>query len=73
VHGVRIDPDAEKVSDPSVLRLWALVRGFATLAVQGQIGPNHSAAEIAGLQAFARIVLEDAQKYSLPRGSASKL
>ncbi|MBY0531239.1 MAG: TetR/AcrR family transcriptional regulator [Xanthobacteraceae bacterium] len=73
VHGIRIDPDAEKVSDPSVLRQWALVHGFATLAVQGQLGPNHSAAEIAGLRGFAWIVLENAQKHSLPRGSASKL
>lgn len=67
VHGLRIDPDAEKASNPSVLRQWAVVHGIATLAVQGPLGPNHSPAEIAGLQTFARTVLEDAQKQSLPR------
>ncbi len=67
VHGITIKPDAEKVSDPAILRQWALVHGFATLAIQGQLGPSHAAAEIGGLQAFARAVLMDAQKHDQPR------
>jgi AcrR family transcriptional regulator len=67
VHGIRLDPDAKKISDPSVLRQWSLVHGFATLAVQGQLGPNRTSREISGLTAFARTILEDAQKSSAPR------
>ena len=67
VNGIALNPSAEKVSDPSVLRQWALVHGLATLAIQGQLGPNRSAADITRLTSFARTVLEDAQKNALPR------
>lgn len=56
------NPEVYKDSDPSVMREWALVHGFATLAVQGQLGPTRTAADISNLMAFARKVFEDAQK-----------
>ncbi len=52
---------AEKVSDPGVLQQWALVHGLATLAVQGQLGPNRGDAAIKHLTAFVRRVLENAR------------
>jgi AcrR family transcriptional regulator len=67
VYGVTFAPEMPKDSDPSVLREWALVHGFATLAVQGQLGPTRTAADIGKLMAFTRAVFEDAQKYGPPR------
>jgi AcrR family transcriptional regulator len=67
VYGVTFAPDMQKDSDPSVLREWALVHGFATLAVQGQLGPTRTAADIAKFMKFTRAVFEDAQKYGPPR------
>jgi AcrR family transcriptional regulator len=58
---------AEKVSDPGVLQQWALVHGLATLAVQGQLGPNRGDAAIKHLTAFVRQVLENARKQSQPK------
>jgi AcrR family transcriptional regulator len=66
VYGATFAPGIHKDSDPSVMREWALVHGFATLAVQGQLGPTRTAADIAALMAFTRAVFEDAQKYSPP-------
>lgn len=63
VRKVRIEYDVAKSSDPAVLRQWALVHGIATLAVQGQLGPNRSKQDIARLVGFARKMLEDAQKH----------
>lgn len=51
---------ADKVSDPGVLQQWALVHGLATLAVQGQLGPNRGEAAINHITAFVRRVLENA-------------
>lgn len=66
VYGVTFPPDMHKDADPSVLREWALVHGFATLAVQGQLGPTRTETDIRNLMAFARRVFEDAQKYGPP-------
>lgn len=66
VYGVTFPPEMEKVSDSSVFREWALVHGFATLVVQGQLGPTRTAAEIAALMRFTRVVFENAQKYGPP-------
>lgn len=55
---------ADKVSDPGVLQQWALVHGLATLAVQGQLGPNRGEAAIKHITAFVRRVLENARKES---------
>ena len=55
-----------KDADPSVMREWALVHGFATLAVQGQLGPTRTPADIANLMKFTRAVFEDARKYGPP-------
>lgn len=62
VYGNKFKTDADKTSDPAVLRQWALVHGLATLAVQGQLGPNRRTAEIARLTSFARNVLTDSQQ-----------
>lgn len=67
VYGVTFAPDMQKDTDPSVLREWSQVHGFATLSVQGQLGPTRTAAEIAKFMAFTRAVFEDAQKYGPPR------
>jgi len=61
LNGVTFPEGMFKDSDPSVLREWALVHGFATLAVQGQLGPANSASEIASLMKFAREVFGKAQ------------
>lgn len=66
VYGITFPPGIHKDSDPAVMREWALVHGFATLAIQGQLGPTHSAAEISKLMKFTRAVFEDAQKYGPP-------
>jgi AcrR family transcriptional regulator len=55
-----------KDADPSVMREWALVHGFATLAVQGQLGPTRTPADIANLMKFTLAVFEDARKYGPP-------
>lgn len=52
-----------KDTDPSVMREWALVHGFATLAVQGQMGPAASPSEIQNLMNFARAVFDGAQSH----------
>lgn len=62
VHGVKLDTGGEKNAEPAVLRNWALVHGMATLAVQGQLGPNRSPQDIARLKATARSILQDAKK-----------
>lgn len=66
LYGVTFPAGMHKDTDPSVMREWALVHGFATLVVQGQLGPVQSAAGIANLMKFARAVFEDAQKYGPP-------
>ncbi len=66
LYGVTFPAGMHKDTDPSVMREWALVHGFATLVVQGQLGPAQSAAGIANLMKFARAVFEDAQKYGPP-------
>lgn len=66
LYGTAFPPGIHKDADPSVMREWALVHGFATLAVQGQLGPTRTAAEVANLMEFARRVFEDAQKYAPP-------
>jgi hypothetical protein len=48
------------------MREWALVHGFATLAVQGQLGPTRTTADISKLMKFTRAVFEDARKYGPP-------
>lgn len=55
---------ADKVSDPGVLQQWALVHGLATLAVQGQLGPNRDESAIKHITAFVRRVLENARTES---------
>jgi len=55
---------ADKVSDPGILQQWALVHGLATLAVQGQLGPNRGEAAINHITAFVRRVLENARAES---------
>jgi AcrR family transcriptional regulator len=55
-----------KDADPSVMREWALVHGIATLAVQGQLGPTRSSADIQKLMGFTRLVFENARKYGPP-------
>lgn len=55
-----------KDADPAVMREWALVHGFATLAVQGQLGPARTAADVEKLMHFARLVFENARKYGPP-------
>jgi AcrR family transcriptional regulator len=39
LYGVTFPAGMHKDTDPSVMREWALVHGFATLVVQGQLGP----------------------------------
>lgn len=56
----------DRDADPSVMREWALVHGFATLAVQGQLGPTESTTDIERLMAFTRTVFENARKYGPP-------
>jgi AcrR family transcriptional regulator len=63
VYRVTFPPDMNKDSDPSVLREWSLVHGYATLAVQGQLGATQSDTDIQKLMVFTRAVFEDAQKY----------
>jgi AcrR family transcriptional regulator len=55
-----------KDADPSVMREWALVHGLATLAVQGQLGPTRTAADVQKLMTFTRLVFENARKYGPP-------
>jgi AcrR family transcriptional regulator len=64
---VRLESEADKTSNPRVLGQWALIHGLATLAVQGQLGPNRSVSEIAKLTAYARSVLMNAQKLDMTR------
>jgi AcrR family transcriptional regulator len=66
VYGASFPPGIHKDTDPSVMREWALVHGFATLAVQGQLGPTRTGADISKLMKFTRAVFEDAQKYGPP-------
>ncbi len=66
VYGVSFPENVEKLSDVSVLREWANVHGVATLAIQGQLGPAKTAADIASMKRLIRAVFDDAQKYGLP-------
>jgi AcrR family transcriptional regulator len=56
VTGQKIETSPDKSNDPGVLREWALVHGIATLAIQGQLGPNRGQAAITRLLARARAV-----------------
>jgi len=58
----RLASEADKTSNPRVLRLWALIHGLATLGVQGQLGPNSGDAAIDKLSMSVRKLLEDAQE-----------
>jgi AcrR family transcriptional regulator len=62
VTGEKPEPSPEKTAEPGVLQHWALIHGLATLAVQGQLGPNRSPAAIAQLTARVRAVLEHARR-----------
>jgi AcrR family transcriptional regulator len=62
VIGRKVELAPEKAADPDVLRFWALVHGLATLAVQGQLGPNRAPTEIARLMSMVRATLESAQQ-----------
>ncbi len=64
--GTNFPAGMDRDTDPSVMREWALVHGFATLAVQGQLGPTDTTADIAKLMAFTRTVFESARKYGQP-------
>ena len=66
VFGATFPAGMHKDADPSVMREWALVHGFATLAVQGQLGPTRSVADVSNLMKFTRAVFEDAQRYGPP-------
>lgn len=66
VYGVAFPTGVEKLSNVSVLREWATVHGLATLAVEGQLGPARTAADIARMKKIMRAVFEDAQKYGPP-------
>ncbi len=65
-NGVTFPEGMFKDADPSVMREWAMVHGFATLAVQGQMGPATSPSGIQNLMNFARAVFDNAQ----PQGSS---
>jgi AcrR family transcriptional regulator len=64
--GATFPEGMDRDADPSVMREWALVHGFATLAVQGQLGPTRTTADISKLMKFTRAVFEDARKYGPP-------
>lgn len=66
MYGTTFPSGIYKDTDPSVMREWALVHGFATLAVQGQLGPTRTPSDIAKLMKFTRAVFEDARKYGPP-------
>jgi hypothetical protein len=65
VTGQKIESSPSKTSDPAVLLHWALVHGLATLAIQGQLGPNSGQVAMTRLLVMVRAVLDNTSRGKL--------